>query len=262
MDKPRRAFYVRLAIAGFLLLPAGNVVMGLMLLALGQKAPPNVFRLLLIVSVIDFVAAAALWRTLRFLIAGLVLAIVLLLGGLAFGSFGLGHPDSFFDFVTSLLLAFGPFLALVGCSVALAQRRRGRLRSARPVERIAVAAVGIVFAAAAARSGASTISNAAASGVPPGATVVETNVDRFVPSVVRLDPTRRNRIFVVNNDSFAHTFTIDDFGLDRYVAPHVRRLIGVSVPPAALKGRDTRRFVLACYVTGHENMRGTVVVKR
>src|ERR671922_163543 len=91
--RPGRPFYIKLAIGGFLLVPAANAV--------------------------------------PCLLASPIFAMV----GLVLGGFGLAHPDSFFDFVTSLVVVLGPLVAFIGCTGAIVQRRRGSLRTASGIQR-------------------------------------------------------------------------------------------------------------------------------
>lgn len=89
---------------------------------------------------------------------------------------------------------------------------------------------------------------------PEGAIVVETRNDSFVPEEIRVPAAEHVEIFVVNRDPYAHSFTIEALEVDRYVGPESTLLVKVLVPARI------ERLELSCLVTGHEDMRGALVV--
>ena len=244
----RKSFYTRLAVGGLLLIvlsvvvafAAGNATGGF------AVAPP---------AMISLIAALLLIVTGR----GLILAAVIsFLAFMLFGVFEplgdpLRHLESFSDFVPTLMRAIGSALGLVGSVVALLQSRRGpaalRHGSATEKRLVKIGTAGLVVVAVG--SAVLTYTRNLEINAPPGASVVETVDDRFSPSELSLEE-GPHTILVVNRDSYAHTFSVDELDLDVYVGPRADRLITFDVPD------DPGRHDLYCAVTGHEDMTGTI----
>ena len=252
--RPGRPFYIKLAIGGFLLVPAAHAVIGLLITVLGGSTPPGVLALLTTAMILNTAAGLALRWTDRFLVPCLLASPIFAMVGLVLGGFGLAHPDSFFDFVTSLVVVLGPLVAFIGCTGAIVQRRRGSLRTASGIQRRLVWAGAAALVLIAGTSAILSVARRAAVDAPAGALVVETRVDEFVPSRLRAKPGDRLVIFVVNDDPFAHTFSIDALRLDEYIGPRARRLVRFVVP------RHAARLEYWCAVTGHEGMTGRLDV--
>ncbi len=244
----RKSFYTRLAVGGLLLIvlsvvvafAAGNATGGF------TVAPP---------AMISLIAALVLIVTGRGLI---VTAVISLLAFLLFGVFELSgdsirHPESLADFVPALMRSIGSALGLFGSVVALVKSRRGSeaLRPGSPKQKrlVKIGAAALVLISVG--SAALTYTRNADIDAPPGASVVETSKDEFSPGELTLEE-GEHTVLVVNRDSYAHTFSVDELDLDVYVGPRADRLITFDVPD------DPGRHDLYCAVTGHEDMTGTI----
>jgi hypothetical protein len=245
-NEMRRSFPVRLAFWGFLLVPASAVVGAAAGNATGVFA---VFPLL----VFAVIAALVLRIIGRGLVAALVVGVLLLLASIELGLFHLGHPESFSDFVPTVMRLAGLALAVVGTSFALTQRRRGLRPTATQMQRRALVVGGSLLVALAIASGVLTVTQPTGAVAANGATVVTLKGDRFIPSVVHVRPGEAARVLVRNIDGYAHTFTVDDLKIDQYVGPRFERVITFNVPAGA------KRFALTCTVTGHERMSGKII---
>jgi plastocyanin len=228
-----------------LLFPASLVIAGV------AGNTPYVFSFLP-PAILAVIVAVVVLLTGRFLVPALVVAtpMCLLFGLLGVGDFA--HPESFADFVPAFWRFVGVGVGVVAAVVAIRQRRSGTLRPATPRERLVVRVGALVLVAVSAgsfvldRTSRTTISRA------DGATVVNTLEDSFDPDDIDVE-IGRQRFLIRNDDSYAHTFTIDELELDQYVAPRSDRLITVTF------GR-TGTYELYCAVTGHEDMTGQIEV--
>jgi len=247
----RRSFYTRLAVAGFALIFLSIIVAGATGNATGafSFAPPALFSL--IVGLLLVITG----RGLIIAIVVSVLALLLFVGLEALGGLQvLGHPESFSDFVPALMRAVGSVMAFAGTLIAFRQARRGpaALHPGSPKQKrlVKVGAAGLVLLAVA--SVFLTYTRNADIDAPAGASVVETFEDDFSPSELSLEP-GPHTVLVVNRDSYAHTFSVDELDLDVYVGPRADRLIKFDIPDD-----DPGRHDLYCAVTGHEDMTGTI----
>ncbi len=157
---------------------------------------------------------------------GIVVALALA-GALFWTAFGLVQPSSFFDFVPGLLLVPGVVLALVGCIGAIVAGRRGR---AGPVEggerttiRVVVAAVSVLAVVSA---GLTLLARESVDGSSASLTVAMKDFE-YDRAEYALDG--GSTVLVRNDDPFAHTFTIDELGIDEYLTPAAETL--VELPP-------------------------------
>lgn len=247
----RASFPVRLAVYGFALIVLSVVVAIAAGNATGAFAaiPPLVLLVVL---------ALVLLLTGRGLIPGLIVAVLALLAYVVLevltGFFQLRHPDSLADFVPAFMRAVGSLLAFYGTMTALRERRRGSLRPAGSRERRVIMVGTGALAAVAVLSAVLTYAGGSDASVPSGALLVVTEDDRFDPSDIEAKPGDSIRVFVRNTDSYAHTFTIDEAGIDEYIGPRSERLVRFRAP------RQAGRFELWCAVTGHDEMTGTLLV--
>ena len=242
----RHAFFVRLLVAGLLLFPASLAIAG----AAGNR--PHVYGYLGPALVGGLVAVLVL-ATGRLLVPALVIALLMfLLFGLLFAVGDLLHPESFADFVPTLWRTVGLAVAVLAAAAAMRQRRSGSLQRATPRQRrvVGVGALALVAVSVGAfvfdSVSRKTIARA------DGAVVVNTLEDSFDPETIVIDGGRQ-RFLIRNDDSYAHTFTIDDVAIDEYVAPRRDRFVTVIFPREG-------RYALSCAVTGHENMTGWIDV--
>ena len=245
----RRSFPVRLAFWGFLLVPASAVV--------GAAAGNATGVFAAFPFIVGAVVAALVLRISgRGLLPSLVVALLLLLGTIDLGLLHLSHPQSFSDFVPTLLRLCGFALAVAGTTAALRGRRSGIRRTATRAERRALIAGGIVVVAVAVVSGILTAAEETTVVAANGAVIVTLKGDEFIPKTIRIRPGEQTRVLVRNRDSYAHTFTIDAVNVDQYIGPHSERLVTFTVPAAASKP-----LKLYCAVTGHGTMTGEIVPK-
>ncbi len=247
----RSSFYGRLMVGGYLLAPVALGVLVVILKILGGRPPSGVLSLLLTLSVVMVVAASLLWWSDRFVIPATALAVLLSLLAFVLGGFGFSHPDSFFDFVTSVVTVIGPIVAVVAGVRVLGARRRHRLDPARPEQRRFVRIGLVVLVLLTAVSGTLTFARQSSIDAPKGSFVVEMYDDRFDPADFSLEP-GPHKVFLVNRDSYAHTFAVGD--TDDYVGPRANRLITLMIPA------EQDRMDLSCSVTGHDDMTGTIEV--
>ena len=241
----RRSFLVRMVVAGLLLFPASIAIAG----AAGNT--PYVLGYIAPAALAALVAVVVLF-TGRLFVPTLVVAIpmVFLFGMLGMGDFE--HPESFADFVPAVWRFVGLAVAVVAAFVAMRRRRTGTLGPAGPRERLA-ARIGVI-ALIAVSAGSFVLDAASRTTIAraDGAVVVNTLEDSFDPDDIHVEK-GRTRFLIRNDDSYAHTFTIDEIELDQYVAPRSDRLVTVTFD-------RTGTYDLYCAVTGHEDMNGKIDV--
>jgi cupredoxin-like protein len=245
-----RPFYARLAVWGFLLVALSYVLAG----ATGNLT--GVLGAIPPFGIIAVVLAVLIRVTGRFLLVGLVFAILFALAFVTFGLQALNHIESFPDFAPALMRVIGSISAATGCSIARHQRRAGSLRPGTPAERrvMRVAAVALV----ALMAGSAAVTYTGSKTVDVGgrdAVLVITEGDEFVPSRFSFKPGASELILVRNRDAYAHTFSVDELTLDEYVGPRAEKLVRVRLP------RRPGRFELYCAIIGHETMTGTINVR-
>jgi hypothetical protein len=246
----RKSFYARLAVFGFALIFVSIIVAG----ATGNA--PGAFSFVP-PALIALIVALVLWLSGRGLIVALVISVLALLlfaiGEVLGGLPALGHPESVSDFVPALMRAVGSVMAFAGTLIAFRQARRGpgALQPGSPRQKrlVKIGTAGLVVVAVV--SAVLTYTRNADIDAPPGASVVETFEDHFSPTELSLEE-GPHTVLVVNRDSYAHTFSVDELDLDVYIGPRADRLITFDVPD------DPGRHDLYCAVTGHEDMTGTV----
>lgn len=260
----RRPFWIRVAVTSLFAVPVGLLALLAVLLGAGGRPPHGVIAPLAILSAVcAVVAGLLLWSRLwsgRFLIPAVVVCVLLALitAGISV-EFGLTHPESFFDFVTSLVTVLGPLIAAAACVAAIAARRKRTLRDGpRRTVRRAVLAVPATVVALGVVSGIATFAGGPAHVRAGDAVEVDTFNDRFHPEAFIVTEGERVEFLVRNADSYAHTFSIDELEVDEYIAPHAQRLVRFTVPrpdPGAAE------VTLYCAIIGHEGMTGTIRVE-
>jgi heme/copper-type cytochrome/quinol oxidase subunit 2 len=169
--------------------------------------------------------------------------------------YGFAHPESFFDFTTSLVIVVGPLLASIASVVAIVQRRRGTLdRAPRSGEVRALQAVGACVVLLAVISGFLTVTQQATVVAAGDVTEVTLHDDRFRPHEFRVPAGDRVEFLLRNDDSYAHTFSIDALEVDEYVGPRSERIV-------AFAAEREGPYELYCAIIGHEDMVGTILVE-
>lgn len=241
----RRAFAVRLLVAGLVLFTLSPIVAG----ATGNGTGAFAFAA---PGMIALVVAVLVAVTGRLFVPALVVGVLLFLIS-SFASLNeLGHPESFSDFVPALLRLVGSATAVAAGVGSLVQSRRRTLRPAtdrqRTLVRVGAVALLLVPLASFVVTGTArtTIERA------DGAIVVDTSGDEFTPAALHVEP-GRIRFLVRNDDAYAHTFSVDELEVDEYIGPRSDRFVAITVEAAG-------RYDLYCAINGHEGMTGTVVV--
>ncbi|HEX9683985.1 MAG TPA: cupredoxin domain-containing protein [Acidimicrobiales bacterium] len=157
-------------------------------------------------------------------VSGVVLG---LLAGMAmfWTAFGLAEPASVFDFVPGVLVLPGALLGLgAGIAAVRAQRRGDTVVAVEGGERRAIV---IALAAVATLAGVSTVLTVTGrESVPDGVDVAaEIRLSDFEFPSDEIDVARGAAVLVRNNDPFAHTFTVDDLGIDVAIGPGSEKVI-------------------------------------
>lgn len=223
------------------LAPAGT---GALFAGLAAAFGPD--PVVLVLAAVPLGVAAAAWRLPRRAgpVTVLIESVLFLLLNAPVLADSLLHPESTHGFLITLVPLV---LSLLGVVAAI-----GVLRSwdhaAAP--RVAVATVAVLAVGAGAslvfRTG---ITDDAA---VAGDSIVVTERARFLPTRI-LVPAGGVGILVDNLDPLRHTFTIDALGVDVELPSLTARRIVFDAPAG------TYEFV--CAVTGHDQMRGTLVVE-
>jgi len=188
-------------------------------------------------------------------VAGGVIGILFSLDGLAEN---LSSPDSFFDFAyRPVIWAGGTILVLIGSVAGLVQhfRRRTSTRGPAAVMRGAQGLIGVV-AIVALVSAVLTVAGIdhLSDDERAGATVVTVEGWDFGTATITVASAGTSKLAIDNKDGNVHTFTVDGLDLDKRLGPFSDTLIVFDAPPPG-------RYEFRCRISGHENMRGTLVVE-
>ena len=156
-----RSFYHRVAIAGVLVAAVGTAIYAALAIPAGDPKAP-----LFAPAPIVLVAVAVLMRRTTKALWLAAIGGPIVLGVVAIDPFRLTHPDSFIDFVPSLLSVAGTAVAFVGSAAALRGRSRPPGHSTHRAEH-AVIALGIVgLVAVSVYSAAATFTRPATASLP------------------------------------------------------------------------------------------------
>lgn len=207
-----------------------------------------------VLLVVGGALSLSLWRWRRGLLPSAVVGLGAALT-LGTNAFGLGHPNSAFDFVPALFALVGGSATVAGGIGGLVARTRRAERVPTRRQRRALRTASGALAAALVVSAVLTVVARPTVLLDDGrrATFVLNRSDVFLPRVVQVDGSD-GVVLVRNEDDYAHTFTAFDIGLDVYVGPRAERTI--DVPQA-----DPGTYRLTCEVTGHEAMTGTLRIR-
>ena len=247
--------YTRVTIIGFLL-----TVLALLIGTIINLIESNPESLVFTTPsmAIPIIVAGLVWRFGRWaLVVAVIIGLLSFLLNSSYVSYGLGNPNSFFDFLLGVLVVFGFILTFFGGIAAFIQRRAEAPRTTVTVlERSSLAAIGVVIAMLAI---VSLVLNIAAQDTVSaeqreGATEVVMQNLKFVPDRLELSATQGARLVVINDDFLAHTFTVKDADVDITIGAKGEKL--VELPPLA-----PGTYELTCEIPGHENMEGVIEVK-
>lgn len=247
--------YTRVALGGLLLLALAPVI-GLVANIIQSNSgalPVNVITAILPLAIAGLVSRYGRWALVAAAVYGVLVAAVVVPSY----EYGLGNPDSFFDFVPAVVFIGGGLVSLVGGTASfVASRREERPRiSTGARERLAFRGVASVLGALVfvslvlAVTGRHTLADEEKA----GATVVRTEGFQFRPDWFAIPDGRINRIVVDNRDLVVHTFTIKALDIHLTVDPKSEGLVELpDVGPGA--------YTYTCQVPGHDNMKGTLQI--
>lgn len=251
----RNPFYVRLNAGGLLVFALASLVTGAVLElgglpgsivpSAGIAAPTVVIALLALRIGGWTLILAAVWAVLIFLLTFLFLPT------------GFSHVSSFWDFTAALTTTAAVLAASIGGVAVFVQRRRGAVRqTATTAERRSVVGATAVVVGLLVLSGALHIASLETVGADDkaGAIAVGMKDTRFHPTEVVVQAGQPAMLVVKNSDLVAHTFTVEELGINEVIIGGSEKLIAIS---ASSPGS----FAYVCEIYGHEEMRGTIVVQ-
>jgi plastocyanin len=160
-----------------------------------------------------------------------IVSLVLLVMNAGFIPDALKHPESPADFVPVSMLTVGGLIAVIA-TVPAFRAARGRRSDSRLPKMFAAVAIVLVAAAVAGSFSAQKMitSDAPATG---SIAVAQENF-AFGPETVTAQ-SGEVRLYVTNNDSSRHTFTVDELGVDVSIAPGQSRLIRFDADPGSYR---------------------------
>ena len=181
-----------------------------------------------VVAIVGAIVAARfpLWGT----IVGLLATIAT--GGMVFWFvFGLFAFNSVIEFTGGLLFVFGVVLGLVGGIRALVKRRDPRASPTEGERRTravitAIVGVGAVVSFVLGMVMRNTVSAEEAQ----GAQRVDMDAFEYVPETLEVAAGQVSFVFH-NSDAFTHSFTLDEAGVDEFVAPGSESLVTFDIEP-------------------------------
>ena len=254
--------YTRATIIGLVLLGFPMIIVTIAHLI--ERNPANlVFTIPSLV--VPLIVAALVWRYGRWaLVLAVILALLIGVVDSAYIPYGLGAPNSAFDFVPAFILLIGFLTTLISGVSAFVHRRSPSPRTAaKGAEKAVFPAVAVIVVALtimslalniAARDTVSAEERASFSSASGGKTVVMVmkNV-RFQPEQLEVPAGQGIRILLDNHDLFVHTFTVDDLDIDITIGAKGEKVVELPL----LKPGS---YELSCKVPGHEAMDGTLVL--
>lgn len=253
-----RPFFVRVAILALLSAPALALVLFAAATAAGVEGRAQALGALLPVSVLFLGLGVALRFSGRPLYATAVISFLVSLPAVVTGAeYGVLHPEEFFEFTASVVLAASSITALVASVGAIVTRKTSAVASTAKLRRLflavpIVAGSAILFSAVVSILAEPTIVR---QGQP--AQLVTAN-NRFLPREFSVIEGERVSFDISNEDDEAHTFSIDELEIDQYLGPSSDRQVTFRVdleePATALR--------LYCAINGHEAMVGTIRVTK
>jgi plastocyanin len=185
-------------------------------------------------------------------------ALALLLITLPSIGLALEYPDSFYDFIGTILSIAGGLIAFVAATTGFFYEKRhvaDRERSRRSVTRAMQGVTGVlavlaIVSAILTFTGKDTVSEADKA----GAIVIRMEGTAFDPKVLQVPAAQAGRVLVENHDPFVHTFTITVNGTNvanEGFTPGSEKIVSLaSLAPGQ------HEFI--CEVAGHEDMKGTL----
>ncbi len=243
-----RTFYTRFTVMGLLVIALGSLF--------STVPEPPVGAIALVASL---VVAGLVWKFGRWALAlGAVFGLPPLAISVALLIVAIIHPSSFLEFVPMvLLLGMGGLIAVVGGVTTFVQHRRGTTRiAATPGEQWEFRAIAVVVVALTLVSGIvaiTTRTTVSADGRTGAKEVLLENL-KITPSQMEIEAGEPAKLVIRNDAWNLHTFTIIGIDADYSMRPRSERL--VKLPPL-----EAGTYTYICRVPGHEDMKGTLVVR-
>ena len=250
-----RPFYVRLSAGGLLVFALAALVTGGILELGGQPGTIVPSAGLAVPTVVIALLALRIggWA----LTLATVWAVLILLLTFLFLPTGFSHVSSFWDFTAALTTTAAVLAASIGGVAAFVQSRRRVVRqTATTAERRSVVGATAVVVGLLVLSGVLHIASLETVGADDeaGAIAVGIKDTRFHPTEVVVQAGQPAMLVVKNSDLVAHTFTVEELGINEVI-------IGGSEKLIAIAASSPGSFAYVCEFFGHEEMKGTIVVQ-
>ena len=210
------------------------------------------------IFLIPLVVVTLVWKYESWLlIVAAVTGALGLVNAVPFLDYGISNPHSFFDFIPNVLNIVGALIALGAGVTAYIRDRRGDSRTlATGTEMvvtlgIAMALVSlVVFSIIATATQRATVS----AEDRQQALTIDMKDFEFKPGNITLSAGAVFQAVIKNRDILLHTFTINDLDIDYEVGPDSEILVKLGPP-------ESGTYEFTCEVPGHEDMKGTLVVR-
>ena len=251
----RLPVYTRVTLGGLLLL---SLAAAIVLVVDVIQSHFGAVSVDLVTAIIPLGMVRLVWKYGRWaLVVAAVLGLLAVLVLSPFYEYGLGNPDSFFDFVPTMVLIFGFVVTFVGGIAAFVRLSRGNLRAVTTRwEKLAFRGLGLAMGVPVIISLVLTITgrDTLADEEKAGATVVRMEHILFQPDWFAIPRGAINKIAIDNRDLVVHTFTIKELDIDITVGPKSEAL--VKLPDLV----PTGDYPYTCEVPGHQEMKGILKV--
>ena len=245
-------FYGRVAIISLVIYAAALMLLGMLLAVQGTVASLAFVAPFAIVSLVLAVLALRLGMRMA-----LTLGIWAVLNLLFHGPFlvpALGRFNSFFDFGTVIPVIAA--LAVTGVVAFVQQRKDAARAEGTAGERRMLSGVAVIVVLLMAASGIANLAGleSVSAEERAGAIKVDMKNTEFDPAEIRIAAGQPARLVIKNRDLATHTFTVDTLGIDISFIPGTEKIVDLSVLNAGT-------YVYICAIEGHEEMKGTIVVR-
>jgi plastocyanin len=248
-------FYGRVTIISLVIYAVALMVLGMLLAVQGTVAS---LAFVAPFAIVSLVLAVLAWRLgMRM---ALTLGIWAVLNLLFHGPFlvpALGRFNSFFDFGTVIPVIAALAVTAVAGVVAFVQQRKDAARAEGTAgERRMLSGVAVIVVLLMAASGIANLAGleSVSAEERAGAIKVDMKNTEFDPAEIRIAAGQPARLVIKNRDLATHTFTVDTLGIDVSFIPGTEKIVDLSVLNAGT-------YVYICAIEGHEEMKGTIVVR-
>ena len=250
-----RPVYLRATVIGLTL---GVLAVLMILIVVPIEGNPGSLAFSIPVLLILLFIAALVWKYEGWLLLVAAVAGVLgLVNEVPFLEYGISNPHSFFDFIPGVLSITGSLIALGAGVTGYIQTRRGEPRTTTTGTELGaslgiavVLVVLVVFSIIATASQRATVS----AEDRQDALAIDMENFQFKPISITLRAGTAFNAVIENHDILVDTFTIDDLDIDYEVGPDSEILVRLGAP-------EPGSYEFTCEVPGHEDMKGTLVVR-